>query len=56
MSNPGIDTVNVAIDTTPDIARLEVFLPEADEVFLGDQNSFAAACNKAAVEWSRAMC
>ena len=43
VSNPGIDTVNVAIDTTPDIARLEVFLPEADEVFLGDQNSFAAA-------------
>ena len=41
VSNPGIDTVNVAIDTTPDVARLEVFLPEADEVFLGDQNSFA---------------
>ena len=43
VENPGIDTVNVAIDTTPDIARLEVFLPEANEVFLGNQNSFAAA-------------
>jgi PKD repeat protein len=43
VENPGIDTVNVAIDTTPDIPRLEVFLPEAEEVFLGDQSSFAAS-------------
>ncbi len=38
IGNPGIDVVNVAIDTTPDVPRLEYVAPDMVQVLL-DQNT-----------------
>jgi PKD repeat protein len=38
--NPGIQTINVAIDTTPDVPRLDVTPPPAVQVFIDPAASF----------------
>jgi PKD repeat protein len=39
--NPGIQVVNVAIDTTPDVPRLELAPPPVVQVFIDPASSFA---------------
>jgi hypothetical protein len=41
--NPGIQTINVAIDTTPDVPRLELAPPPVMPVFIDQSNVFTQA-------------
>jgi PKD domain len=39
ISNPGIETINVSIDTTPEVPRLEFVAPTPPQVLLNQQSS-----------------